>query len=102
MRLFKKKEQLELKDIKVGDILKFTNGYHIKKAYYAEVIEVGDQYFITSIPDYHTLKISLDNNWEYHSKRMEYMGIKSQNDFLLYNQTGLKKNPYGINTQFEI
>lgn len=77
--------------IKVGQIYKFSNGYHTKTDYYAEVTDVDcfEQFFITSIPGYHSLIISRGNNWDYHRKRMELVGNKLEFGHLILNQKGL-------------
>lgn len=86
----KKQGHLTWTDVKVGQVYKFTNGYHIKRPYYAEVVFLNsdskDPYFITNIPDYHTLKITPDNNWEYHRARMELMGDTMECGHLLHGQ----------------
>lgn len=95
--MFFERKSLEIKDIRVGQIYQFTNGYHTKTPYYAEVIEVdlSERYFITSIPDYHELKIGTDNNFNYHKQRMALVGDYKDFGHLLKNQKGLvKQNKY--------
>ena len=91
----KKKEQplkiIHLSDVRVGQIYKFINGYHVKTPYYAEVIEVdeiGNEWFKTSIP-FHRTVIMDSQNWTYHQKRMILMGHKKEFGYLLLNQKNL-------------
>lgn len=84
---------VKMEDVKVGQIYEFTNGYHTKTPYYAEVIDVGhngvEDYFKTSIPGYHELEIVKSNNFDYHSKRMRLMGNKTEFGHLLLSQKNL-------------
>lgn len=85
---FEKLTKIDLSKVKVGQIYEFRDGYHTKKPYYAEVIDVQRDSFTTSIPDLHETKID-SNNWGYHKKRMFVVGMKKDFGHLLLNQTGL-------------
>ncbi len=78
---------------RVGDIYKMNVGErsHTDHPYYIEVIKVEDHYIMTNIPDYHSTKISVDNNLDYHLPRMEYVGDKQTYGHLILNQVGLYK-----------
>lgn len=76
-------------DFKTGYVYKMSKGYHIKHPYYVEVIEIGKDFIITSIPELRTLKIKEGENWDYHVDRFQLIGNKKEHGKLLYNQKGL-------------
>lgn len=53
-----------------------------RKSYYVEVIEIGNDFIVTNIPDKHSLIIQ-GPNWEYQTNRMTYIG---KNRDFLFNQ----------------
>lgn len=66
---------------KVGDIIKFTDGYYTD-SYLAQVIEVGEDYIKTKIPHARELVITKSNNWDYHFKRCKIVGDVSDGRLL--------------------
>lgn len=76
-------------DFKVGEIykMKVASRSHVKKPYYVQIIEVGDDFIKTNIPNKHSLKICKGNgNWEYQTERMEKVGTIKTHLNLLFNQ----------------
>ena len=76
----------QIKQFKVGQIWEMIpwERSHVKKPYPVEIVEIGDDYIVTSIPKGHELKISFDNNWDYHFPRFIKTKITRQqlNDFV--------------------
>ena len=95
--LFKKKlKELHIADFQVGQIYKMyvAERSHVSVPYHVEIIEVGEDFIVTNIPDYHSAKIEQNSkweNWSYHIPRMEYIGEKKDFGHLLLNQKGLIK-----------
>ena len=81
----------EISKFKVGQIYKMNpaSRSQVKQPYYVEIIEVGEDYIITNIPERHSLKISYGNNWDYHYPRFEYVGMKDVMGYLLWNQPNI-------------
>lgn len=79
------------KNFSVGEVYEMfpASRSHVTTSYYIEIIEVGSDYIITSIPEYHSLKISYSNNWDYQIPRMKYIGTGIEFRHLLFNQHGL-------------
>lgn len=86
-----------ISDFKVGQVYKINvaSRSHVTQPYYVEILEVNNSfidkinssyYIVTGIPSGHTLKITPDNNWDYHIPRMTYMGTKEQCKYLINNQ----------------
>lgn len=80
-------------EIKNGLVIKMAPGYHTRKPYYVEVLffypeaKEGQLKMITGIPGQHRLSMVVGSNWEYHHKRMEIIGMKSEFGHLLHNQS---------------
>jgi len=70
-----------------GCIVKMAPGYHTKKPYYVEILRASKDEVITNIPGHHKLSITRNGGaWEYHLKRMTYIGSKVDHGKLLSNQ----------------
>lgn len=91
MNLFKKKiEPIKFENVAVGQVYKFVNGCYTKE-YYAVVIYKDEEKFITNIPNEHSLDISLNSNFNYHSKRMILVGNKDEYGYLVKSENIIKK-----------
>ena len=82
------------KDFKVGEIYKMKVALrsHVKSPYYVYIKSVGQDYIETSIPYYHSLKISFLNKdmWNYHIPRMlKTSHVDTIYKRLIYNQKNL-------------
>jgi len=78
---------LKPENFEVGQILKFDPGYHTKEHYYAEVIEVGENFIKTSIPGMHELKIEYPSiTWDYQANRIKILGTNKIYKYLIYDQ----------------
>lgn len=74
-------------DFMAGHLYEMSSGYHTIRPYYVQVIEIGEDYIITDIPDHHSLKIKIGENWDYHIERFTYIGkLNNSNHHLLMNQ----------------
>lgn len=73
--------------IQVGAVLMFrpTEWSHEVSPYYVVVVEKGEDYFITAIPEKHEL-IVRDSNFNYHLDRCKIVGNLKTHGSLLYNQ----------------
>lgn len=81
----------DTRHFKVGEVYKMAVGSrsHVTEPYYVIIKYVGEDYIVTYIPGKQSVRISFDNNWEYHIPRMTYIGNDEYSVKLLYNQKGL-------------
>jgi len=90
--VLKKSPVIALNSFREGMILEMSAGYHTRKPYYVEVIYFnpqagyGDIIMTTNIPGKHSLDMRIGNNWEYHYRRMTFIGYKREFGHLLKNQ----------------
>jgi hypothetical protein len=66
---------------------------HVKRPYFVRIdfynenaTNAGETKMITSIPNEHSCKMTVNSNWEYHEPRMEIVGDEKEFGHLLYNQ----------------
>lgn len=81
-----------INDFIVTDIWRMlpTDRSHVSQPYYVEIIQVSEGGIVTNIPGKHKLfitKFGDSPNWDYHIKRMEYVGTSKDFGHLLSNQS---------------
>lgn len=77
-------------DFKIGHLYQMSPGYHTRKPYYVQVIEIGEDYIVTDIPERHSTKIKMGENWDYHIRRFTHIDkLDCFNSHLLLNQDHL-------------
>lgn len=81
--------EMDMNDVRVGDILRFnvTRRSHEDKPYYVKVVRFTKEELVTTIPGKHTLEIEYGTpEWNYHIPRIEYIGSFAEFGHLLHGQ----------------
>lgn len=74
----------------VGSRSHVTQPYYVLITFYDEKANMkGQLKMITTIPEQHSCRMIIGENWEYHLERMELMGDMASFGHLLYNQKNL-------------
>ncbi len=76
-------------DFHIGEIYKMNvaSRSHVKKPYYVVIINIGNDFIKTYIPERHALEIRYPSfEWNYHINRMQLIGTFENDWKLLYDQ----------------
>jgi hypothetical protein len=76
-------------DFKKGEVYRMAvaSRSHVKKPYYVIINDTGRGFIETYIPGQHSLKIQHGVNWDYHIRRMTFVGSDHLSRALALNQS---------------
>lgn len=107
MRLRKKEKEKKIAagleartpaDFKRGQVYQMAvaSRSHVTVPYYVIVMNTGEDFIETGIPDHHNCMIKYPSpEWNYHIPRMKYIGSRPEHKLLTFKQKGLLIIPDG-------